>query len=94
MGGGHLHNISNPTPTGWTTHKLERLTHKREFQAPHQVPTSGSLALGGGASGAFGMEGEQGLYRRIGGKIDSTQRAHTGFHVHWEAGQSRDSIRI
>ena len=59
---------------------------------------SGSLALGGGAPRAFGIEGKQGMcagapqnWRKQ--RLHSW-RTHIGFHVNWVPGQSRDSLRI
>ena len=60
--------------------------------------TPGSLALGRGAPGAFVIEGQWGL--SAGAPQDWRKQrlhswwVHTGFHMHWVPGQSRDSIRI
>ena len=55
---------SNPTSTGWVTHRLENnyvtevLLGEWEFWAPCQVPQCGCLALGEEPPRAFGLEGQ------------------------------------
>ena len=45
----------------WKVTISQRLTQRSEFRAPHQVPTPGGLALGGGAAEAFSVMSQWGL---------------------------------
>ena len=84
------------------THKLENkyitevLPQEWEFWAPHQAPQAGGLASGGGAPRAFGFESQRGLGAGVpqdwGKQRLHSRRMHTRFHVHWDLGQSSDSI--
>ena len=75
----------------------EVLPQEWEFGAPCQVPMLGGLALGGGAPGAFGIEGQWGLSTGAPwdwGKQRLHSRMYRGFYVHRVTGQSRDFIII
>ena len=69
-----------------------------ELQAPCQLPKPGHLALACGDPGEAYTEDQQGLSAATpqdwGKQILHSWRVHTGFHVHWVPGQSRDSTGI
>ena len=91
-------------PARWATYRLESnyiteaLPKEWEFWTPCHVPQPGSLALGEDslehwilkASGAWVEE----LHRTGEKQRLHSWRVHTGFHVHWVPGQSRDFIKI
>ena len=88
-------------PGGWHTNWkiiiLQRFSHRSKSSESHiRFPQPWGLALGGGAPRAFGFEGQWGL--STGAPQDwrkhrlHSWRVHTRFHVHWDPGQSSDTI--
>ena len=80
----HFHDISNPIPTRWASHRLENNYHTAHIRFPYlwywhwleEFPEHLPLRPAG-----IGWRS----YTGLGGK----RRVHTGFHLHWVRAKQR-----